>query len=139
MKKVYDRNIQILIEGVYKDWQDTSIWSHECLMNEEEIPAASIVERYTTFKDLFIAITENKIRNASVDATMFRKRPQVHLSMANLDNRYTMSEKDFKPVQMRIVFTERKNLSIKYLMENLTAEEFIIYCKEREFLPTFQK
>ena len=37
MKDIYDKIVEIKIEGVSKDWEKTSSWSHCVLRNEKEV------------------------------------------------------------------------------------------------------
>lgn len=135
MKKIYDKNVYFKIEGVYKDFVDTSIWKHICLKSDNEVLDETNYVTYSTFTDLYNAIQNDKIPNAEISLTLFKNRQKIYLSNAVDFCHYSMTEKDFKPVTVWTFFKEIKDASFDFLSRNLTADEFIEYCSERNICP----
>ena len=134
MKNVYDKITEIKIEGVSKDWEETSIWNHDVVLDETEVENLSAEYRFPTFEDCYNQAKDGKIRNTEVGKTLFRGRPQIYVSSAMRDCRYTMEENNYKPVCMRVRYQLRKGLSMDYLMRNLSAEDFTDYVRSHNLV-----
>lgn len=132
MKNVYDRSVEYMIDGANKKWQLTSIWRDAYLLSDEEVDRRSNFVKYNTFDELYNAVKNNEIKNAETRRTLFKERRVVCLN--NVDGYGdTIYEKNFRPVSVRTTFERIDNMSLEGLFRNLKAEEFIEYCKERDF------
>ena len=134
MKNIYDEIIEIKIEGISKDWENTSIWNHYVLLSEEERIRYTEEFRFPTFQDCYNQVKAGLVSNSNVSGTLFRNRPQVCISSAMRDYTRIMTEKNYKPVRVRVSFKLRKDLSMDFLMKNLSAEDFSTYIREHNLI-----
>ena len=134
MKNIYNKIVEIFIKGVSKDWKETSIWYHDVVLDDNEVLDQTTTNTYGTFTECFNAIKDGKIQNAGIGRTLFRNRPQVYLSSADRDCVYMMTEKNYKTVSVLTRFEQRKHLSMSYLMEHLSAEEFTDYVRSHNLV-----
>lgn len=128
MKKVYDYEQFFYIKGQTKDFQPTSIWRHLRLLSADEVMAKEGRFCFQDFDKLWEFIENGGVRNATVERTLFGNRRVVFKD--GLDY-YTVKEKRFQEVTIWYHCMECPSLSLKTLMENLTAEEMVEYFKER--------
>ena len=134
MKNIYDKVFEVLIGGVSDEWESTSLFYNDVLLDEKEAIDQTCRFSYKTFDDCYKAIQEGKIKNAEVGKTLFFNRPQISISRTFPKEKYTMTQKSFKRVFVRTYFNLHENLSMEYLMKNLSAEDFISYAKEHNLL-----
>ena len=79
-------------------------------------------------------VKAGRVANLNISETLFRNRPQVCISSAMRGCTYIMTEKNYKPVYVRIRFELCKGLSMDYLMKNLSAEDFTNYIREHNLI-----
>ena len=128
MKQVYDCE-QYIALGTRCEFKYTSIWDHLHLLDAKQALDATNRTYYENFKDFFEACKEGKIRNATVYFGLF-KVPKVKVC-CGIDW-YTITAHSFP--DCICVWNHAKNVSnysMKKLMENLPADEFAEYLRER--------
>ena len=128
MKKIYDKITEIKIEGVTKGFVDTSMWHHYHYRDSEE-PRFSFKE-FSNYDDLFEAVIDNKIPNASVEYSLFTGKPYLKFFNAKEMREHYMKRKTFTTVQVVVRYEEVKSYSLKTLYEELSAEEFLAFCAD---------
>ena len=130
MKKVFDRVVKVKFNGNNK-WYNTSIFSH--LFDEREgLDGQKIDYHFDNFQKAFEWIEQGYLQNAETTKTLFRHRPQIHISIASMkcdDVFYT--EKNFKPFDVRIEYIEKNKISLRELSGMLKADDFCEYLKDR--------
>lgn len=128
MKQVYDCE-QFIALGTRCEFKYTSIWDHLHLLDAKQALDATNRTYYKNFKDFFEACEEGKVRNAEAYLGLF-KVPKVKVR-CGIDW-YTITAHNFP--DCICVWNHAKNVSgysMKKLMENLPADEFAEYLRER--------
>lgn len=128
MKQVYDCE-QFIALGSRCEFKHTSIWDHLHLLDAEQSLDATNRTYYENFNDFFEACEESKVRNAEAYLGLF-KVPKVKVR-CGIDW-YTITAHNFP--DCICVWNHAKNVSnysMKKLMENLPADEFAEYLRER--------
>lgn len=131
MKQVYSKNTYFKIEGKKNKWWRCNVFNDEHLMLSEDAEKEIIEITYPTFEEFYKAVENDEIPNAEARKTFFRKRPEVY--MYNFDGSFYINSKNYKPVSIATDFQPLSALSFSYLAKNLKSEDFIEYCKERNF------
>lgn len=129
MKKIFDRQVMIKIDG-WEEFEDTSIFRHLTYTNEE-LGNTDFSYRFETFEEAKKAVEEGWIMNAESTTTFFKKRPLLKFSTANRDCSLSITEKNFEPIEVKIMHVEESGLSIRTIADLLTANEFCEYLKDR--------
>lgn len=128
MKQVYDCE-QYIALGTKAEFKHTSIWDHLHLLDAEEALNRTNRTYYKTFEEFFEACEEGLVRNADAYLGLF-KVPKVKVR-CGIDW-YTITARNFPDVVC--VWNHTKNVShysMKKLMDNLPADEFAEYLRER--------
>lgn len=128
MKQIYDKITEIKIEGVTRGFVDTSVWHHYHYCDSEEVQFSS--EEFSNYDDLFKAVIDNRIPNASVEYSLFTGKPYLKFFNANELHDHYMKRKTFTKVQMVVRYEKVKSYSLKTLYESLPAEEFLAFCAD---------
>ena len=130
MKKVFDRVIKVRFNGS-NAWYDTSILYH-LVYEREELDGQKFDYHFDNFQKAFEWIAQGYLRNAETTETLFRHRPQIHISTASMkrDSVY-YTEKNFKPFDVRIEYVEKSGTSLRGLAEVLRCEEVGEYLRDR--------
>lgn len=128
MKQVYDCE-QFIALGTRCEFKHTSIWDHLHLLDAKQALDATNRTYYENFKDFFEACKEGKVRNADAYIGLF-KTPKVKVRCGIYW--YTITARNFP--DCICVWNHAKivsDYSMKKLMENLPADEFAEYLRER--------
>lgn len=129
MKKVFDRVVKVKFNGNNK-WYNTSIFSH-LVYEREELNGQKFDYHFDNFKKAFEWIEQGYLQNAETTKTLFRHRPQIHISTASMNcDSVFYTEKNFKPFDVRIEYVENE-VSLRELSGMLKADEFCEYLKDR--------
>lgn len=126
MKELYNYRFKYQIEGD-KDFIDTSIWRHVRYLLPEE--AQSYGFTIKSFAELLGLVKDNLFMNAEIGKTTFTKKPLVRLSNPDC-MAIRVTEKNFKPINVKIEYNKMESLTIKSLSEMLSADDFINYLKD---------
>ena len=129
MKKIFNKYVEIMIEGVHKTFVDTSIWDDYRYL--DVLDTATKVEHFPTYEALFEAVADGKIRGAKVDYTLFGNKPYLCFHNATDLLHHNVNRKSFEGVTVRVRYVEVKGYSLKRLYEELPAEEFMAFCADR--------
>lgn len=129
MKKIYDRRVLVKIDG-WKEFEDTSIFTN-LRYEDEAFTDQEFNYRFDTFEKAKRAIEEGWVLNAESTTTFFTKKPQIRISTAARDLAIGMTEKNFKPIEVKIVYNEKTNLSITTVANLLNADSFCEYLRDR--------
>ena len=128
MKQVYDCE-QFIALGTRCEFKYTSIWDHLHLLDAKQALDVTNRTYYKNFKDFFEACEEGKVRNAEAYLGLFKvPKVKVHCGI----DWYTITAHNFP--DCICVWNHAKNVSnysMKKLMENLPADEFAEYLRER--------
>lgn len=130
MKHVFDRRTYIKLNG-WECFKDTSIFKDLQFLPEGKATEKLFYIR--DFKELVTKVQNGLICNAEMDETFFKHRPKVVLHTADLFNdSFSVTEKNFAPLEIKIEYLKVKNISLKTLSEMLPADDFVEYLKDRE-------
>ena len=127
MKRIYDCE-QLISIGTRGEFEHTSVWKHLHLLDEEQFLDCTNCTYYKTFEEFFEACSEGEIRNAMAYFGMF-KTPKVEI---RTPFSRIISKKNFPDeicVWNRAV--EAGHYTIQTLMDELPADEFVEYLRER--------
>ena len=91
---------------------------------------AQIETWYSTFEKLVDAC-ENTIVNAEVVTAFFSKKLICKISTAWTDFPIRITEKNFKPIGFRCRYEIQKKATMRYLIDNLPAEDFVKWAAEK--------
>ena len=128
MKKIYDRKVLVKVDG-WKEFDNTSMFRH-LRYKDEDYANQDYLYRFETFEEAKAKIEEGWTLNAESTTTFFTKQPKLKIGTVHLD--YTiMTKRNFKPIEVKIVYKEEKHLSIKELADLLDADSFCEYLNDR--------
>ena len=134
MKKIYDRRVLVKVDG-WEEFEDTSIF--RCLRyKDEDFVKQEYLHRFKTFEDVKADIEEGCwILDAEVTTTFFTRQPKIKINTVNslfhCSPAIEMTKKNFKPIEVKIVYIEEKDISIKTLADLLDADTFCEYLRDR--------
>ena len=133
MKKIYDRRVLVKVDG-WEEFDDTSIFRY-LRYKDEDYANQEHLYRFETFEEAKEEIEKGFILNAKSTTTFFTNKPklEIHTSNSFFDSEVpcTMTEKNFKPIEVKIVYKEENNVSIKTLADLLDADSFCEYLNDR--------
>ena len=132
MKKIYDRRVLVKVDG-WKEFDDTSIFRH-LRYKDEDYANQEHLYRFETFEEAKEEIEKGFILNAESTTTFFTNKPKLEIKTSSsfFDSvPLTMTEKSFKPIEVKIVYKEENNVSIKTLADLLDADSFCEYLNDR--------
>lgn len=132
MKKIYDRRVLVKVDG-WEEFDDTSIYRH-LRYKDEDYAKQERLYRFETFEEAKEEIEKGFILNAKSTTTFFTNKPKLEINTSSsfFDSAaLTMTEKDFKPIEVKIVYKEENNISIKTLADLLDADSFCEYLRDR--------
>lgn len=134
MKKIYDRRVLVKVDG-WEEFEDTSIF--RCLRyKDEDFVKQEYLHRFKTFEDVKADIEEGCwILDAEVTTTFFTRQPKIKINTVNslfhCSPAVEMTKKNFKPIEVKIVYIEEKDISISTLADLLDADTFCEYLRDR--------
>ena len=133
MKKIYDRRVLLKVDG-WKEFDDTSMFRH-LRYKDEDYANQEHLYRFETFEEAKEEIEKGFILNAKSTTTFFTNKPKLEINTAksffDAASAVTMTEKSFKPIEVKIVYKEEKHISIKELADLLDADSFCEYLNDR--------
>ena len=133
MKKIYDRRVLLKVDG-WKEFDDTSMFRH-LKYKDEDFANQEFLYRFETFEEAKEEIENGWIFNAKSTTTFFTNKPKLEIntvkSFFDAASAVTMTEKSFKPIEVKIVYKEEKHFSIKELADLLDADSFCEYLNDR--------
>lgn len=110
-----------------KDKEFTDLYLHKSLFYGE---MPETVE--TTFRNFQFAVDTFEKLNArpEVRYTLFRKKPYLYFNVCGGMYHEAMTARRFRPFVFRVHTWQANGLTMKEIMEELPAENFIEYCKD---------
>jgi len=127
MKKVYDCE-QFISLSPKREFESTSIWWHLHLLDAEQALNRTNRTYYKTFEEFFEACADGYVRNADAYISLF-KTPKVLVKCGM--NHYTITKRNFKEVCVWNHTKAVSHLPMSTIMEQLPADEFAEYLRER--------
>ena len=133
MKKIYDRRVLVKVDG-WEEFDDTSIFRY-LRYKDEDYANQEHLYRFETFEEAKEEIEKGFILNAKSTTTFFTNKPKLEIntvkSFFDAASAIMMTEKNFKPIEVKIVYKEENNVSIKTLADLLDADSFCEYLNDR--------
>ena len=124
MLKIYRAHIYVSIDGA--DWRELDFYGYRAT---EEEPQNTVVLDNASFIDVCEALSEDDLRGVHKSYTFFKHRPIVCISYIDaLDN---VEYRHFKTMSYKIEFEEWSNVTLKWMVDNMSADKCIQYLKER--------
>lgn len=123
MLKVYDVYYYVSVDGA--DWRRID----RAYTIKDEEPTDRIILDNATFDEVREYLENHMVWGMSNNCTLFRNKPTVEISYS--DAWSPVEYRNFKTLSYKEVYKEWKNVSLKWLMEHATADQFIQYLKER--------
>ena len=114
----------------YKKYKYRGLTEKQC----EDYAKQERLYRFETFEEAKEEIEKGFILNAKSTTTFFTNKPKLEINTSSsfFDSAaLTMTEKDFKPIEVKIVYKEENNVSIKTLADLLDADSFCEYLNDR--------
>lgn len=125
MLKIYSTTSYVSIDG--------SLWSEVGLHNEyvalNEPPENKLVFRGISFDELYEYLSHNYLCGLKKDVTLFRSKPLIWVQYSDAFD--PVSYRHFNNLLYKTEFRECDNLSLDWIMKNLSADECIQYLKDR--------
>ena len=131
MINIYECTPEVCING---EWTPCTIFPRTRAL---EAPAQTEAW-YHTFAEL-VEACEKTIINADVVTAFFSKKPVCKISTAWEDFPIRITEKNFKPIGFRWNYEIKKNATMRYLIDNLPAEDFVKWAAEKNISINFSK
>ena len=122
MLKVYNIHSYVSINGA--EW--VKVGQSGYTMTDTS-PTEHIILENVGFSECYNYLKEHILEGIYIDNTIFNK-PQMCIHYDIFDNRYY---KKFNNISYKKVYSERKDVSLVYIMEHFPAEKCIQYLKER--------
>ena len=124
MLKVYECYPMVNING---EWERMTFFPKTCVL--EEVPEEVI--HYESFEDFY-----NNIKSAFVSKTLtfFTKERVCYVSIADRDFGKKITKKNFPEDGIRFSWEhdELKKPTMRYLIDNLSADDLIKYLKDKD-------
>lgn len=125
MLKVYDVTDYVSIDGA--PWREVGSCGYRVTDKEQE--KNKLILDNVSFDEAREYLSDNAVDGVWKDITFFKKKPTIGISYCgSWDSVYY---KHFNSISYKQVVTEWKNVSIDWLIQHLSADQFIQYLKER--------
>lgn len=124
MLKIYDVCDYISIDGA--KWREVGGGGYR--ITDEEVEDRLVLDQ-ASFEQAREYLSKNALWGVKNDSTLFRNKPIIRVSY--VDAWDYVDYRHFDTMLYKRKYTERKDVSFKWLMEHLTADQFIQYLKER--------
>ena len=130
MKKVYKVRESLKFQGE-KDFNNCHFFCQYVYKDESEATEAVFV--INTFENLCALIEKGLIINAYMSKTFFKKQPKAVITRwYGIDSYKTgVTKKNFIPIECKFSYEDESRESINFYKENLTADDFCEYLKDR--------
>lgn len=127
MKNIYNENVEIYIDGFSKDW----IYGGSIIKYIQDSEAKECTKNISDFEYLYSLVDCGLISIARTTETFFKRRKRIEIFYYDAT---PITEKNFKGAKVRFRYEKRNSYTFEYLMKKLNSEQFIEYCKDRNFL-----
>ena len=129
MLDIYECFPEVCIDG---EWRPCTLFARTRAL---ESPI-QVENWYHTFSAL-VRACENTIVNAEVTTTFYKKKTLCKISVACEDLAIRITEKNFRTVGFRWRYELNKDATMRYLANNLPAEDFVKWATERNLSVNF--
>lgn len=127
MKKLIDLRCYVAIGK--NNYVDTSNWNHIQYIEVNESKTECVLK---TWEEAYEAVKNNRIRNATIGLTFFRKRETIELYLGDSFSNFVMTKKTFVPIHVKWEWQEvDENYTIKNLANLLPANQFCEWLKNK--------
>lgn len=128
MKKIIDvRQLVSFDNG--RTFHETSGLRHIYYEEKKE----DFIVKLNTFEKAYNFIQKECLTNAEIGTTILTNKKKIFISISDyLDTKISFTEKKFKPIIVKTVYKEEKNLTIHGLSYLLNANDFCEYLKDRK-------
>lgn len=124
MLKVYHIHDYISIDG--SEWREVGGYGEKAIDGD---PETELRLDNASFAEAYEYLTQYLLCGLYINTTFFRKKPTIEVSYNDAwDN---VVYRHFDTISYKREYEEYKNVSLKWLMEHATADQFIQYLKER--------
>lgn len=124
MLKVYWVYNYISVDGA--DWRQVG---HSKYTIVDEEPETELILDNASFDEVYAYLTQNPLNGLYDDTTLFKKKPKIQVSYSDAWD--AVFYRSFNTLSYKKVYEEMKNVTMSWLMEHTSADEFIQYLKER--------
>ena len=124
MLKIYKVHTYVSVDGA--DWREVGRSGYK--ITDEEIYDHIVLEQ-ASFSETLEYLSHKIVNGVWDDVTFFRHKPIICVHYSNADD--PIYYRKFDTMSYKIVYVEWRNVSMKWLMEHLTADQFTQYLKER--------
>ena len=124
MLKVYDVYFCVSIDGA--DWRKVSTSAHT--ITDKELETELILDN-ASFDETRAYLSRNLLSGVYNEETWFRHKPRISVSYSDAWD--AVWYRHFNTLSYKVVYRERKTVSMQWIMEHASADQFIQYLKER--------
>ena len=131
MKIAADYVVEVRCPQTGGEWVKTSIWSHECVV-DEEANGRTQTRRYENFDALYADCEKHEIRNAEAYLGLFKK-PKIHINNVSQLSSITLTKSNFSWLEVRGTIKAHPEWSMTYLARELPIADFMELCKSNNW------
>ena len=124
MLKVYHIHDYVSIDG--SKWREVGGYGDKAIDGE---PEAEIRLNEASFDEAYKYLSEHLLSGLYIDTTFFRKKPTIEVSYNDAWNSVVYLH--FDTISYKREYEEWSNVPLKWIIDNLPAEQTIQYLKER--------
>jgi hypothetical protein len=125
MLKIYNIKDYVSIDG--GDWREVGGWGHR-VADDAKAPD-SIHLGQMSFDETHKYLSENSLCGVCKDSTFFRHKPTIRVRYNDAFDDVTYQH--FNTFAYKRTFVEMEDVSMEWIMKNLSADQCIQYLKER--------
>ena len=130
MLKVYD--VRSMFQINHQKWDVCGSPGWVCKDESEVCEEVVILDKMRFYRTLeAIASNPNGYDGMFVGQTLFRHRPYIEINTPHCLEYERYYAKDAHTISYKLIFREKKDVTLEWIMEHLSAEKAIPYFKER--------
>lgn len=125
MLKIYSVTSYVSIDGSL--WREVGLHNEYVTLNEP--PENKLFFRGISFNELFEYLSYNHLCGLKKDYTLLRSKPLIKIQYSDAWDE--VDYRHFKSLLYKMEYRECDNLSLDWIMKNLSADQCIQYLKDR--------
>ena len=125
MLKIYSVTSYVSIDGTF--WREVGLHNEYVALNEK--PENKLFFTGISFDELYEYLSSNYLCGIKSDTTLFRSKPLIKIQYSDAWD--PVYYKHFDRLLYKMEYKECDNLSLDWIMKNLSADECIQYLKDR--------
>lgn len=129
MLKIYDVQSMFQLNNEGK-WIKCGDGGYTC-KDSNDIQQERIVFNNFSWDQVVDFLKINHVDGFYNENTLFRKRPFIHIYFRSRESTLDLFENSIETISYKFVYTERENVSLEWIFKHLSADESILYCKQR--------